>query len=504
MIKRYSVNKINKLSKDREIWCWGCGFQYGRMIKTYSNEVFVRRIHGLIDSNKELHGTKREIRGRTISIHAPEVILRNKKKKYLLILSSDAYEGIYRKANTIFQGIDIIYVVYPKFYSGVSNLCQYIFCKMRLKRQLLFYAGSNGSQPKDNADEIVRYLQEDYAGTPYDLVYLTDCYCEVPKGVKQICLSDVQSKSNIFKLLKYHYYYSRAKYIFFESESIEKVRSNQKTFYLNHGTIPLKYVKDALKQPESLNYAVCPGSGCARFYVEQYAVNKDKLIYMMPPRVRRLFVEESSKKVDELFETEGMQMILWLPTFRKIERGDKSERRDSTVENPLFELVHSDNINDIDNVLRCSEQKLVIKCHPREKDNLVSGSKFTNIIITTDEEIEKNGINTHNLMKRADAMISDYSGVTFEYMLLDRPLGYYIPDLEEYSRGFSVSDPLTYMPGMQMKSVMDLEQFLKTVKTGKDEFADKRRALTESLFCGIEPQKGAEELIDFLDEEERR
>lgn len=500
MIKRYSVNRINKISDNREIWCWGCGFQYGRMIKTYSDEVFVCRIQGLIDSNKELHGTKREINGKTIFVHDPEVILRNKEKKYLLILSSDAYEGIYAKANTIFKGIDIIYIVYPRFYSGLSNLLQYIFCKMRLKRQLLFYVGSNGSQPKDNADEIVRYLQEEYTGAPYDLVYLTDYYCEVPKGVKQISLSDIRSKSNIFKVLKYHYYYSRAKYIFFENESTEKVRSDQKTFYLNHGTIPLKYVKDALKQPKSLNYAVCPGIGCTRFYEEQYSVNKDKLIYMMPPRVRRLFVDES-EKVDKLFETEGMQMILWLPTFRKIERGDKSERRDSKVENPLLELIHSDSINYIDDALRCSEQRLVIKCHPREKDDLAIGRRFTNIIVVTDEEIEKNGINTHNLMNRADAMISDYSGVTFEYMLLDRPLGYYIPDLEEYSRGFSVSAPLTYMPGTQMRCSLELKFFFDTVKTEKDEFADKRRTLVQSLFGGIEPQKGAEELIDFLDEE---
>lgn len=500
MIKRYSVNKINKLSKNREVWCWGCGFQYGRMIKTYGNEFFVRQIQGLVDSDNELHGTKREINGRTIFIHSPKVLLRNKEKQYLLILSSDAYDAIYAKAAKIFQGIDIIYVVYPRFYSGLSNFLQYIFCKMQLKRQLLFYVGSNGSQPKDNADEIVRYLKEEYVGIPYDLVYLTDYYCEVPNGVKQICLSDVRSKSNIFRVLEYHYHYSRAKYIFFESEPIEKVRSDQKTFYLNHGTIPLKYVKDVLKQPESLNYAVCPGIGCTKFYEEQYSVSKGKLIYMMPPRVRRLFIEESTK-VDKFLETDGKQMILWLPTFRKIERGDKSERRDSKAENPIFELIHSDSINDIDNVLRCNEQKLVVKCHPREKDDLVSDSKFTNIIIITDAEIEKSGISTHNLMNRADAMISDYSGATFEYMLLDRPLGYYIPDMKEYSRGFSVSDPLAYMPGAHMKCVLDLREFFDAVKLGKDEFSDKRRTLVQRLFEGTEPQKGAEELIDFLEEE---
>jgi len=502
VLKRYSVNKINKISDDKEIWCWGCGFQYGQMVKNHSKEAFVQRIQGLIDSNEEMQGSIREIGDRRICIHAPDVILKNKGKKYLLIISSDAYEEIYKKAFEIFNGIDIVYTVYPRVYYGISNFFQYLFSKIPLKRQLLFYVGSNGSQPKDNADEVVRFLQEEYQGKPYCLVYLTDYPCEVPKGVKRICLSEVRSKASILKVMKYYYYYSRAKYIFFESGAAEKIRNNQKTFYLNHGTIPLKYVKDTLKQPESLNYAVCPGPGCVRFYEEQYSVNKDKLIYMMPPRVRQIFVDES-QKVDKLFETNGMQMILWLPTFRKLERGDKSERRDSKVESPLFELVHSDKIHDIDEILKYHGQKLIIKCHPREKDDLISDKMFTNIIITTDEQIEISGIKTHNLMNRADALISDYSGVTFEYMLLDRPLGYYIPDLEEYSRGFSVDNPLSYMPGFQMKCVEDLENFFETVKLGNDEFLNDRRKLVQTLFGETTPQKGAEELIQFLDREER-
>ena len=187
--------------------------------------------------------------------------------------------------------------------------------------------------------------------------------------------------------------------------------------------------------------------------------------------------------------------------FRKLERGDKSERRDSKVESPLFELVHSEEIKYVNEILKKNSQKLVIKCHPREKENLVTNIKFTNIIIITDEQIKEKGLKTHNLMNRADALISDYSGVTFEYMFLDRPIGYYIPDIEDYIRGFSVKNPMDYMPGFKMNCVMELVEFLTKVKIGSDEYIDERNKLKKMLFGDIDPCKGAEELVSFLDKE---
>lgn len=503
MLKKYSVNKINRISRNREVWCWGSGFQYGRMIKTHSNEVFVTQIKGIIDSNKKIQGSIREIGDRRVSIFSPEEILNNSEKKYLLIISCDAYMEIYKDASKLFKEIDIVYTVYPKVYYQISNFFRGFFCKLPLKRQLLFYVGSNESQPQDNSDEIVRFLQREYKGKPYSLVYLTDYPCKVPNGVKQISVSDVRNKSSVLKVMKYYYYYARSMYLFFESGPTGKLRNNQKTCYLNHGTIPLKYVKDALKQPQSLNYAVCPGPGCTKFYEEQYSIDKEKLLYMMPPRVKNIF-EDASHKVDALFGLEGEQMILWLPTFRKLERGDKSERRDSKVDSPLFTLVHSEDIKYVNECLLHNFQKLVIKCHPREKDDLVTDIELSNIIITTDEQLNENGLKTHNLMNRANALISDYSGVTFEYMFLDRPIGYYIPDFEDYVRGFSVDNPLDYMPGIKMNSVMDLMEFLIKVKEGCDDYFDERNNLRKNLFAEIDPCKGAETLVDFLDAEANR
>lgn len=41
-------------------------------------------------------------------------------------------------------------------------------------------------------------------------------------------------------------------------------------------------------------------------------------------------------------------------------------------------------------------------------------------------------IDIYSLLGATDALISDYSSITFDYMLLDRPIIYYVPDLDEF------------------------------------------------------------------------
>lgn len=497
MIKRYSVQQLNKLSEKYKVICWGCGYQLSVMTSKYAEEPFMKRIVALIDKNPKTQGEMRKIGSLKITIADPHILKEYNHEKILLVITSDAYDAIYGDVMKKCIGMDVIVSVYPIYYSPFSKRLIKIFSLLPLKRQLLFGVGSKGSEPHENADEIVRYLFNDFKGQKYKVVYLTSYKTDVPDGVIQISLDDVRKKASFISVLKYTYFFATSKYILFESTSIEKVRDKQKSFYLNHGTIPLKYVADALRQPDDLDYAVCPGVGCSKFYTSQYNVPIEKQLYMMPPRVRTLF-EDKADLVDKVFHTEGKQVILWLPTFRKLIRSNNEERKDSEVNNPIVELFASLSVLEIDHKLKENNQILILKCHPREKDAFSTTIDVKNIFITTDEIIKTEGLNTHNLMNRADALVSDYSGVTFEYFLLDRITGYYIPDFDFYSRGFSVDNPMQYMPGEKMYTIADFLRFLDNLKINKDEYKVERRKLVNDLFGDVNPQNGAKDLIDFL------
>lgn len=499
MVNKYSVQQLNRLSEHREVWSWGCGFRFGLMVNNYYNETFMKRIVGLIDSNVNNQNKSRVINDKEIRIHAPNII-KNRDKKILLIISSDAIKEIYDVAKEKYKDMDIIYSVYPSIYYNKSRIIKNICSKLPLRRCMLFYVGSNNSQPHENAEAIRKYLNQEYEGRKYKIIYLTDYFCKVPIGVKQISLADVQKKASLCRIVQFYYWYAVSKYIMYESTSIDKYREGQIKIYLNHGTIPLKNVRDTLGQPEDITYAVCPGEGCSRFYFEQYLVPYEKLIFAMQPRVKELFIDACSL-VNRVFASMNKQVILWLPTFRKIARKDNSERTDSSVPNPIIELLQSAMMKTIQETLRHNNQILIIKCHPREKEEFDKVRQYENVIISTDSELLVKGINTYQLMNRSDAMISDYSGVTFEYLFLDRPIGYYIPDFDSYSRGFSVDNVLDYMPGTRMRTAEDLIDYFNDLKESRDEFRSQRNELKENLFGNIDAANGARDLIHFLDGE---
>ena len=93
--------------------------------------------------------------------------------------------------------------------------------------------------------------------------------------------------------------------------------------------------------------------------------------------------------------------------------------------------------------------------------------------------MEKKQIKLYELIGISDGLLSDYSSVAVDYLLLDRPLGYVLADYNIYKekRGFVFEDPLEYMPGEHIYNVQQFEQFVLDVKNGKDDYENQRKAI---------------------------
>ena len=63
----------------------------------------------------------------------------------------------------------------------------------------------------------------------------------------------------------------------------------------------------------------------------------------------------------------------------------------------------------------------------------------------------------HAYLPLCDVLVTDYSSLAFDFMLLDRPIVYFVPDLDEYTRyrGFYF-DPLEMMPGPLVRDAAEL------------------------------------------------
>ncbi|MBQ9362594.1 MAG: CDP-glycerol glycerophosphotransferase family protein, partial [Bacteroidaceae bacterium] len=142
----------------------------------------------------------------------------------------------------------------------------------------------------------------------------------------------------------------------------------------------------------------------------------------------------------------GTKLLIWMPTFRN----DKNGRYNSTEDVGCFPLIPDTAYwEKLDNACQRLGVKILLKIHMFQKDYSIDFSKLHHVIQITNQELDREGINLYELLAVTDGMITDYSSVAFDYLLVDKPLAFALDDYENYTstRGFVFDDPLQYMPG---------------------------------------------------------
>lgn len=112
---------------------------------------------------------------------------------------------------------------------------------------------------------------------------------------------------------------------------------------------------------------------------------------------------------------------------------------------------------------------MIIKLHPVQRNSIISHLKLSRISVLENQDIASMGFQINTLLSKADALISDYSSVAVDYMLLDRPLAFMLEDVEQYqeSRGFVFDNIHDCLPGAELYTYEDLEGFLADVAGGQ-------------------------------------
>ncbi|MFD5336228.1 CDP-glycerol glycerophosphotransferase family protein [Streptomyces hawaiiensis] len=105
----------------------------------------------------------------------------------------------------------------------------------------------------------------------------------------------------------------------------------------------------------------------------------------------------------------------------------------------------------------------------------------------------------------ADALVTDYSSIMFDYANLDRPIVIYADDWETYrtTRGVYF-DLMAEAPGPVARTQQELTEIL-TTEAWRDESAAKTRAVFRRRFCEYDDGRAAERVVRrvFLGQDER-
>ena len=182
------------------------------------------------------------------------------------------------------------------------------------------------------------------------------------------------------------------------------------------------------------------------------------------------------------------KLVIWMPTFRN----DKYNRLNETSSIKQFPLISNDmQWYDLDSFCKHLNLVLLIKLHQFQKDYLIDFKAFSNIKILNNNDLICNNVNLYELLPKTDALISDYSSVAIDYLIINRPIAFCLQDFEEYKklRGFIFKNPKEFMPGHHLYTFDDLIGFLNDIAYSKDKFEKQRKemckiAITDSsCYC---------------------
>lgn len=186
----------------------------------------------------------------------------------------------------------------------------------------------------------------------------------------------------------------------------------------------------------------------------------------------------------EFLNHESEKLIIWMPTFRKCHLSQLNFA-ESTIETgfplPLFRSL--DELLCLDSFCAEKQVAILIKKHPYQTEYGLDHKSFRNIIFIDDNDFRREGIGLYDLLPSTDALITDYSSVAVDYLLLDRPIAFILDDYEQYkaTRGFAFENPEEYMPGDHVFSLTDLKKFITDITENRDRYKNERARLIKEM-----------------------
>lgn len=352
----------------------------------------------------------------------------------------------------------------------------------KVKKKRLVFKNREMMDCTDNPEAFYEYLISSGYNKKYEIIWLVS---EKRKFRNQntgnVKFVTAENKYGWSSPLAY-YYGATAGFFFYSHNSagLNRYRCKGQTVVnLWHGC----GYKDAEQGKKKQNikpdfdYALVPGPVFVKTKSGLWNCEPDRLLMMGYPRYDWMLHPSMSKDeiLDSLFGWKGKKAVLWMPTFRKSDLGGCAENE---IELPcqLPAIQDMNELKELDSYLREQEIILIIKKHPLQTEWDENEQEFTNIRYVAEALLEKKQIKLYELIGISDGLLSDYSSVAVDYLLLDRPLGYVLADYNIYKekRGFVFEDPLEYMPGEKIYNVCDIRKFMKHLTDGTDSYRQER------------------------------
>lgn len=227
---------------------------------------------------------------------------------------------------------------------------------------------------------------------------------------------------------------------------------------------PIFYVK--------YDFVLAPSKYVADYsFKSAFRVQDENIIIAEYPRVSYLRACKPLEKYQQY-----SKVFLYVPTWR-------DDGRDF-LEQAQVDFEH------LNTLMREYNAIFLMKLHYATKIN-INLSRYENVILLP------SNIEPLQLMKTADCLITDYSSIYLDYLVLDKPVIHFCFDLDEYVKTSRelYFDYIDVLAGSKVASYNELYHELSNILNGEDNSKIHRQRLKDKFLVEITSERSSEDII---------
>lgn len=210
-------------------------------------------------------------------------------------------------------------------------------------------------------------------------------------------------------------------------------------------------IAEVMNMHRGYDFVLAPGEATGEYFCKAFDIDSDRLVYLGLPKIDEIMqarkgngeAEEFARQVREEFGIpDTKEIVLYVPTFRKGRSGIEA-------------------VAELKGALDEEKYELIVKMHPLYDNEGISNKNYSSV----------------QWLKACDRIITDYSALGIEAMLTDKPVYYYLYDLEEYEAEVGINVNMSEeMPGAsaftatELAAKMDSEYDFETLHKLKDKY----------------------------------
>ncbi len=226
-------------------------------------------------------------------------------------------------------------------------------------------------------------------------------------------------------------------------------------------------------------------------------VEREKFVITGMPRNDLLLRTDGQQKIMELFPKGSFKKIIaYTPTFREC----VAYSYRSLAEGAIF-TWDGYSSNNLESFLAEQDILLLVKIHGSElvQYNI---AETEHIRIIRNDLLMANNIHFYELLSGVDLLISDYSSIWVDYLLLNRPIIFAVRDLEDYKKvhGLMIEPFDAWAPGEIVTDFNQLKNAIAMAFNKTDDYALKRSLLTH-IYHKYTEGNSSERVIELLENE---